>query len=141
MLAPRLGAGHRLAFGQSGNRLLDPSHCFAGVLNYAISQRMHNTEVVLRQSVTAQSGFPEKRCAASKVRRTTGAVHKHRAQVALRTGMPGIGRDPVKAARQHIIAGKRRITCFEPVREFENCLRFDAGWRKLWDRRDDMRTA
>jgi hypothetical protein len=37
MLTPSLGAGHRFAFGQARDGLLDPRHGFASVLDDAIA--------------------------------------------------------------------------------------------------------
>jgi hypothetical protein len=89
--------------------------------------------------MAAQRGFSEKCGTAGEVGWATRAVHEHRAQIALRAGVPGVGRNSVKPSSQYIVARNGCVTRLESAGELEKRLGFSARRGKLRDRGDDGR--
>jgi hypothetical protein len=79
--------------------------------------------------MTAQGGLAKKRGTARQVGRAARAIHEHRAQVTLRTGMSGIGRDSIQPSRQNVVPREDGVASLEATCEFENRLSFTDGWR------------
>jgi hypothetical protein len=77
--------------------------------------------------MTTQSRLSEKRGATGEVGWTTRTVHQHRAQIALRTGMTGVGRNSIQPSSENIVPRNRGVTCLKPTCELEKRLRFTAG--------------
>jgi hypothetical protein len=87
---------------------------------------MHYTQVVLSQAMTAQSRLSEKGGAAGEVGWATRTVHQHRAQIALRTSVPGVGRNSIQPARENIVARHRGVPCLKPTCKLEKSFGFSA---------------
>jgi hypothetical protein len=139
MLSPRLRARHCLALGQARDGLLDPGHGFAGVLDDAIAQCVHDAQVVLRQAVAAQRGFAEKRGTTCQIGWAARAIHEHRAQIALRAGVPGVGCNSVKPSSQYVVTRDRSVARLKTTRELEKRLRFATRRGELGDGGNDRR--
>jgi hypothetical protein len=72
--------------------------------------------------MAAQSGFAEKRGTACQIGGTTRAIHEHRAQIALRSGVPGIGCDSIQPSRQNIVTRDGGVPCLKSAGELEQGL-------------------
>jgi hypothetical protein len=86
--------------------------------------------------MTTQSSLSEKGGATGEVGWTTRTVHQHRAQVALRTGVTGVGRNSIQPSSENIVPRNRGVPCLETTCKLKKRLGFAARRGKLRDRGD-----
>jgi hypothetical protein len=86
--------------------------------------------------MTTQSSLSEKRGTTRQIGWTTRTVHQHRAQIALGTSVPGIGRDSVKPSRENIVARNGCVAGLKAAGELKKSFGFGARRGKLRDRRN-----
>jgi hypothetical protein len=77
--------------------------------------------------MATQSRLSEKRGTTRQIGWATRTVHQHRAQIALRTGVPGVGRNSVKPSRENIVARHRGVPCLKTTCELKKRLGFATG--------------
>jgi hypothetical protein len=76
--------------------------------------------------MTTQSRLSEKGGATGEVGWTTRTVHQHRAQVALRTGVTGVGRNSIQPSSENIVPRNRGVPCLKPAGELKKRFGFSA---------------